>query len=63
MGEVVQFVPRNAIDGKPMLEQIALDAVDSITAPVCHDDIQGEGGSVLKQMYESSLGYVDGEGA
>jgi len=62
MGEVVQFVPRNAVDGKPMLEQIAVEAVESITAPCCHDDIQGEGGSVLKQMYESSLGYVEDEG-
>jgi len=62
MGVVIPFVPRNATDGKPMLEQIAVEAVESITAPVCHDDLQGEGGCVLRQMYESSLGYVEDEG-
>ena len=36
----------------PPLEQIALDAVESITAPVVDSE----------QMYESSLGYVNDEG-
>lgn len=42
MGDVIQFVPRNSVDRRPMLEQIATEAVESITEP----------------MYESSLGMV-----
>lgn len=41
----------------PVLEQMAHEVLEQISAPVCHDDIRGEGGSVLRQMYESSLGY------
>ena len=59
MGEVVPFVPRNTVTGKPMIEQpkslveAALDVVNQISVPRCHDDLQG--GSVLE--YETSLGY------
>ena len=59
MGDVIQFVPRNSVDRRPMIEQpqslveAALDVVHQISAPRCHDDLTG--GSVLE--YETSLGY------
>ncbi len=65
MGEVVQFVPRNAVTGKPMLEQpqslveAALDVVNQISVPRCHDDLTGDGGTVL---YATGLGYLGDEG-
>lgn len=65
MGEVIPFVPRNSVDGRPMIEQpqslveAALDVVHQISVPTCHDDLQGEGGSVL---YATGLGYIGDEG-
>lgn len=71
--KIIPFVPRNSTDRRPMLEQIAVEAVESISvpeadwlasmhgyaAPKCHDDLRG--GSVLPTLYENSLGYVEGK--
>lgn len=57
--KIIQFVPRNAADRRPMLEQMAHEVLDQITMPKCHDDLVG--GSILE--YESSLGYLPKEPA
>lgn len=57
MGELVQFVPRDAKTRRPMLEQLAHEVLEQITVPRCHDELVG--GSVREALYETSLGFVD----
>jgi hypothetical protein len=56
---IIPFVPRNSVDRKPMLEQLAHELIEQITVPTCHDDLTGN--SILE--YESSLGYLPKEPA
>ena len=34
--DVIPFVPRNTVTRRPMLEQIAVEAVESVTVPLSH---------------------------